>query len=54
MFPLFPPLFLGRRGIKKKNKLHVIQSKAEYANDFHQQHDDDIQETPGTYVIGII
>ncbi|CAN6163246.1 unnamed protein product [Urochloa humidicola] len=37
----------GKRGTKKKQKLNVIQTKAQYANDeVDQQHDDDIPETP--------
>ncbi|CAO2175415.1 unnamed protein product [Urochloa humidicola] len=37
----------GKRGTKKKHKLNVIQTKAQYASDeVDQQHDDDIPETP--------
>jgi hypothetical protein len=42
---------IGHKGAKKKRRLNVIQTEAQYANDIEQQEVDAIQETPRTYVI---
>jgi len=55
MFLLFQHLFIEKSGRKKKQQLNIIQSKEQYANEAdHQLADDDIQETPGTYLFGIL
>ena len=55
MFLLFQHLFIEKSGRKKKQQLNIIQSKEQYANEAdHQLDDDDVQETPGTDLFGIL